>query len=233
MPSYLPVPVVFANDEDIAVRAEGDFAVLVPKAQKRAAGTDGVLTAGAWTLSSASVNFAAQGVTYGMVVQITTARAGSSAPNPTPEMFAVDGVVTNTLTLRRVGEAAGVGQPPAAVSAAGVSFKIPTFGPQIESVSYDLDRRYGISRSLPGRTTADFFDVREVNAACVLEVLRRQCVAQARQEKDDTLWAKAGDYKQEYDDTVGRGIVHWRDLGGFGQAITEPSTSVFGMRISR
>ena len=54
---------VYATDENIAIRAGGDFAPLCPDWQKLASGSDGVFTAGSpWVLNSPSVDFEAAGV---------------------------------------------------------------------------------------------------------------------------------------------------------------------------
>ena len=64
---------VYATDEDIAVRAGGDFVMLCPPWQQMASGVDGVFGADApWVLDSASVNFQSNGVTPNQVVQLTT-----------------------------------------------------------------------------------------------------------------------------------------------------------------
>ena len=66
----MPDP-IYATDEDIALRATADFAILCPRDQKLAAGSDGSFDpSDRWTLQSASVDFSAQGVLPGQVVQL-------------------------------------------------------------------------------------------------------------------------------------------------------------------
>ena len=54
---------LFACDENVAVRAGGDFLVLTPPWQVGSAGCDGIFAANVpWVLTSALVNFATNGV---------------------------------------------------------------------------------------------------------------------------------------------------------------------------
>ena len=63
--------IVYAVDEDLFVVGGADWATIVPRSNRMAAGVDGVFAANQpWTLSSASNNFASQGVTAGMVVEL-------------------------------------------------------------------------------------------------------------------------------------------------------------------
>ena len=101
---------VYATDENIAVRASGDFTMLCPDWQKLACGTDGTFAAGApWVLTSASVDFVGAGVTARHVVLLqkpNTVFKGSG------ELLAVDSASPAGLTLRRLGAGLGVGSPP-------------------------------------------------------------------------------------------------------------------------
>ena len=81
--------VVYATDENIAVRASGDFSMLCPDWQKLAWGNDGVLAASApWVLSSASVDFSGAGVG-----SLTSSSCASRArcSRGSGELLAVDG----------------------------------------------------------------------------------------------------------------------------------------------
>ena len=67
---------VYCSDEDILVHAGGDFATLCPPWQQMAQGTDGAFAPGSpWVLTSASVNFAANGVSPNQVVWLTAPRS--------------------------------------------------------------------------------------------------------------------------------------------------------------
>jgi len=104
-----PLSVVYATDENIALRDPDDFAALSPHHQCLARGTDGVIAAASpWTLTSATVNFATNGVASGNVVVLTLKNVFVASG----EAFAVDTVSGNSINLRRLGQATGVGQPP-------------------------------------------------------------------------------------------------------------------------
>src|SRR6185437_12116989 len=136
MPPPAQVNSIFATDEDALIRAGGDFGVLCPEWQKSAQGTDGVLDATTRTLTSATVNFEANGVTANQVIRFdkpaTVFRGGG-------EWFAVESVSTTlddaqqfvggVLTLRRQGQQFGVGQPPPSIP--NVQFTILTLKPQL------------------------------------------------------------------------------------------------------
>lgn len=157
-------------DEDIAILDQVGYPDLVPPSQQVAASDDGVFEAGSrWTLSSDSVDFDGQGVQPGHVVRLTRP----------PEVFgtgllcAVDAVASGSITLRRLGRAAGVGQPPApAAGVEEVSFEILTFGPQITLESAEVRRAYDLDR-LPDRELADLYEQgEELRRLTSLRVLR-------------------------------------------------------------
>src|SRR5277367_3555082 len=105
-----PQVVPYATDEDIALRASADFALLCPRDQKVAAASDGTFSpTNLWTLLSNSVNFTANGVVAGQVVQLL---GPSLAFRPPCEALVVASAFNGALTLRRKGLATGVGQPP-------------------------------------------------------------------------------------------------------------------------
>ena len=63
---------VYATDEDIAVRAGGDFITLCPNWQQMAYGTDGLFAPGSpWVLNSTATNFAANNVAPNQVVWLS------------------------------------------------------------------------------------------------------------------------------------------------------------------
>jgi hypothetical protein len=222
-------PNAYANDEDIALRASADFAILCPKDQCLAYGTDGAFS-DPWTLTSQSVDFRANGLAPGLIVRLTQP---VSLYKPPGEAFAVVSVAPNTVVLRRKGQAAGVGQPAGLAQSSGVEFTAATLGPQIVRASYDLNRRYGIDDLIAGRRPCDLFDPQEVREATVLTVLYRQYLEMSRgpQETADTFASKSQMYKQELDDLLARTVVHWaasRVVPSVSQ-----STSRFSTRISR
>ena len=91
----------YATDEDVAVRAPGDYSVLCPAWQTLSAGGDGVFAGGSpWVLSSASAGFSGQGAAAGHVVLL-------SGPKPqfkgTGLLFAVDSAAAGTLFALNLG----------------------------------------------------------------------------------------------------------------------------------
>src|SRR4051794_19838920 len=114
----------YATDEDVALRASADFAILCPKDQCLASGRDGGFTGDRWTLSSPTVDFLANGLTPGHVVRLTQP---VNLFKPPGEAFVVVSVAPNAVTLRRKGQPAGVGQPAAPVEgASNVEFAVTT-----------------------------------------------------------------------------------------------------------
>ena len=221
--SYPSLSTVYATDENILIRAAGDFAVLCPEWQKLACGADGVLGGESpWLLTSASTDFEANGARPGHVVILrkpTPPFRGSGEP------FAVDSVSGNTLTLRRPGRGSGAGQPPPAT--AGVEFSIESLDPQIEEASFDLNRRFSIDPAVPARAPEAVYDLRDLRSACVLSVLAQRYAAEARG-RDGDFPLKLATVKQELSDVLGRLQVRW----GQGGQLQPPSTH-FSTRIVR
>jgi hypothetical protein len=217
--------VLYADDEDVAVHAPGDFAVLAPAWQKVAQGVDGVFAAGpTWTLTSAASDFEAAGARPGHVVQL---RKPSSVFKGVGELFAVAGASGSALTIRRIGMAANVGAPPAPTSGlSAVEFLIATLDPQIEEASFELNRRFAIDPLVPGRTPSDLRDVRELRRACVLSVLIRRYAAESRG-ADGDFARKLRQAESELAETLARLEVRW------GSVADLPSSSFFSTRIVR
>lgn len=221
-----PLAIVYATDEDVCVRATGDFAVLCPDWQKQAYGTDGVFASGSpWALTSTAVDFEASGVAPGMIAVLTKPRPPFKGSG---DLLAVDSASGDTLTLRRVGQVAGIGSPPApAAGLTGVEFTVLTMAPQIEDASFSLNRDWNIDPNLPGRTPSELYDLRDLRQATVLTVLLRRYVAENRGDKGD-FNLKIGSTKQALDDVTSRLSIRW------GTAGTDPAPStIFSCRISR
>ncbi len=129
---------VYCTDEDIAVRASGDWFLLAPAWQQMAAGTDGYFNSGSpWVLNSTAVSFTSNGVNPNQVVQLSGPKA--NFPGSSGQLFAIDSVSGNSVTLRRLHKDLNVGQPPApAAGLTGVTFTINTLDPQIEEASFDI-----------------------------------------------------------------------------------------------
>lgn len=162
----------FATDEDIALFAPGDFALLCPRDQVIATGQDGVIFASdRWTLHSASVSFSEQGVNPGQVVQLSAPASVFRAPG---ELMIVESVAADRMIVRRRGLAAGVGQPPGPIGGATeIEFTIVTLRPQLERASEGLARRFGLltGDGGPVEPSAMYPELREVTVLMVLSDL--------------------------------------------------------------
>lgn len=217
--------VVYASDEDVAVRATGDFTILTPAWQKAAFGTDGVFAPGEpWTLTSASSDFEAAGIKSGHVVSL---RKPSSLFRGTGDLLAVASSVGNRLLLRRIGARVGEGAPPApAAGVLGVEFLITTLFPQIEEASFDLNRRFNIDPRIPGRSPDALRDRRDLRAACALAVLAQRYAAETRGDEGD-FPLKLRRVNSELSEVLARLEIRW-NASGAGR-----ETSMFSTRISR
>jgi hypothetical protein len=231
--------IVYATDEDIALRASTDFSALCPRDQVLAAGSDGVFsTTDPWTLTSISVDFAAFGLVPRQLARLTKPSASFGANG---EFFAIQAVATGAITLRRKGQPAGVGQPPAPQAGlSNVEFVVRTLGPQIQLASYDLDRRFGIDDAIAGRRSVDLHDHRQLREAVVLSVLYKQYIDQSRQytskiaehseKPGDVYAAKAQIAKAELDELLDRLALKWNEADVAARAI---ATTRFSTRMSR
>ena len=222
---------VYATDEAVSLRAPADFALLCPRDQVLAAGTDGVFDpSDRWTMFSPSVNFSLQGVAPGQVVQLL---GPITIFRPPGDVLIVDSVAQGSIVLRRKGQAAGVGQPPSPPSGGiGVEFLIATLGPQIENASYDLNRRFGIDDLIAGRRSSDLYDLREVREAAVLTVLQERYLDLSRDcdATNSPLASKAEAIQHELEALLARAVVHWTsslDRGGLA------NTNRFSTRLER
>ena len=217
---------VYATDENLAIRASGDFAVLCPDWQKLAYGTDGAFAAGSpWVLTSASVNFVSAGVTAQHVVLL---RKPATAFKGSGELLAVDSASPAGLTLRRLGSGLNLGQPPApAAGLTDVEFVIASLDPQIEEASFDLNRRFGIDPNVAGRSPGDVYDLRDLRQACVLTVLAQRYAAETRGDHGDFA-LKLTQVKQELSEVLARLTLRW---GGSGT--DRQSTNWFSTRLVR
>jgi len=205
------VSIVYASDEDVAVRAAGDFVVLAPAWQKLAHGADGAFAVGdPWTLASPSTDFESAGVGPGHVVQL---RKPSSTFKGSGELFAVASASGRSVTLRRIGMDAGRGAPASpAGGLTGVEFLVATLGPQVEEASFELNRRFGIDPGLPGRSPADLLDARDLRRACVLIVLALRYASEARSDEGDFA-LKLRQAEAELADALSRLELRWGPAG--------------------
>lgn len=217
---------VYATDEDIAVRAAGDFLTLCPSWQVMATGTDGVFANGVpWQLTSATVNFESNGVAANQVVWLSGPK--STFPGG-GQLLAIDTVVGNAINLRRLHKDLNVGQPPGpAAGLTGVTFTINTLDPQTEEASFDIKRRFGIDENITFRYSSWIYDLRDLRMATVLTVLKDRYRAETRTDRGDFA-IKANSISRALDEILDRVQVRW---GPYGNS-SEPS-SIFGCKVTR
>jgi hypothetical protein len=217
---------VYASDEDILVKASGDFVTLAPSWQCMAKGSDGVFANGVpWVLTSASVNFQTNGVQPNQVVALTAPKTQYPGGG---DLLAIDSVSGNSITLRRPHKDLNVGMPPApAAGLTNVAFTITTFDPQIEEASFDIKRRFGIDENITFRDSSWIYDLRDLRMLTVLTVLYDRYTAELRSDRGDWV-RKMGHIRNLRDEITDRVQVRW---GPFGNS-AEPST-VFSCKISR
>lgn len=152
----------FASDADLAAAvAPEDWSRLTPDNQVVARGTDGVIAAGGFTLTSATnPDFEARGVQPGMVLRV----AGANLQ--TTDLLTVAGVSGGTLTLRRAGLGTGEGAPPGgSAGVTGLTFEVVTFRRQLATASTWLAALTGIE---PGEASAPYTE--RLRAATVAKV---------------------------------------------------------------
>lgn len=193
---------LYATDEDVALRASADFALLCPRDQKIASGLDGSFAASdRWGLRAGSLDFGAAGVAPGQVVQLLGPSPQFRPPGEAMVAHAANG---SLVTLRRKGQAPGAGQPPGPVGGLlGVEFLIVTLAPQIARAGSEFDRRFGLSAG----GAAGLMDPRDVREAVVLSVLHGQYLAMSREAggaSQDPFATKALAFKAELDDLLAR-----------------------------
>lgn len=214
-----------------------DYDDLRPENQTLASGRDGGFTAlDRWTLTSAA-DFAAQGVAAGNVARVNLPGQGSVS---SVQFFAVAASAPGALTLRRVGDAAGAGQPPSPGGTVGpLVYVVNTLRPQALRATQDLEARYGIDDRVSGRRFADLYDPAALRDACVLTVLWKLCQAEATsgsptaKEGASAAWfAKAAGYRAELDDVLARLVVRFNDVNTLYGARAQSATR-FGTRITR
>lgn len=217
---------VYATDENIAVRAAGDFGVLCPAWQQLAFGTDGVFSSDdLFALTSASVDFVAAGVHPQHVMcleQPTTVYKGQAT------IAAVDTVDTNSVTLRRLGKGSAGGSPFSPTGGlTSVQFRIVTLDPQIEEETFILNRRFAIDPNTPGRQPSDMNDLRDLRYACVMGVLSKRYQAETREERGDFA-AKAKRCREELEEVYARLTITWSS-----STLGQNTTQWFSTRIVR
>jgi len=216
----------YCSDEDIAVRAGGDWFLLCPGWQQTAFGGDGYFASGVpWVLNSTATNFQGNNVQPNQVVQLSGPKANYPGGG---QLLAIDSVNGTAITLRRLHQDLNVGQPPGpAAGLRGVTFTINTLFPQIEEASFEIKRRFGIDENIGYRGSSWVYDLRDLRMATVLSVLLGRYTQEARSDKGDWV-RKIGLIGTELEIVMDRVQVRWGPMGNS----AEPS-SLFSCKLSR
>jgi hypothetical protein len=232
-PTYPRLRFDYITDEDVVIIAGADYEQLASRWSRFAAGTDGAFDpSDRWTLTSASCDFEAQGVGPGMacwLAQYTTTGAGG-APKSVRlgDLLFVESASGHSLLLRREGEEARVGQPPApGAGLANVEFLVTSLRNAIDEVAYELDQMFGVKEGWPNRDPSDEEDQRIFRRMAVYDLLAQRYENATRDDKGDFA-QKAKAYRDRFDRARDMATVRWGPTGR-----SQPGTTVFGTRLAR
>lgn len=180
-----------ATDEDLALKASGDWPLIAPPYQRMAEGGDGVFGVDRWTLSSATNDFEAQGLTTGYLLILPKE---IDEVDRTSDILGIVSATGQDLVLRRIGMAAGLGRPAGPVGGGdNVPFVCLTAAPQIARKTYEIQRQFNI------QTSEDLSDSEDIRRAVVLMVLIElyESAAISMIPEKDALASKAKQLKDE------------------------------------
>lgn len=222
---------LYATDEDIAIRASADYPLLCPRDQVIALGGDALFSStDPWLLTSPTISFEEAGAVSGNLLQLTS----DIDSNSLSLMYAIGSVAGNSLRLRQKGQPTDIGQPPQnPTDGSTFAFQIATLTPQICQASSDLNQRLGlIDNALTGLTPLAV-NSRQLKDAAVLLVLQRQylqlCNCSAK--FPDAFLAKAEFYKREFEDLLSRIVIYDNRVPG--NLLGIPGSSRLTVRLSR
>jgi hypothetical protein len=224
--------IVFCCDEDIAGQCPGDFMTLCPSWQQIASGSDGAfLSTDLWTLTT-SVGLAAQGLAVGHVVNLSKGIiTGSTRPYFSGQgpLYGVAAVTSAGVTLRQIGQPAGVGAPPSpAGGMTGVAFTVNHFAPQIINATLDAKNEFGIDDNIFMQSTPHLYDPNgELLRYCVLKVLLDQYTNETRGDRGDFA-LKVKMYDANLKNVHRRLTARWIPLG-----VGDVPQSIFATQIRR
>lgn len=226
MPPPDRLATVYATDEEFLMIAGADFVTVCPRAFLFALGVDGAFSpSDRWTLTSASVDFEAQGVAPNMVMQLSGNRPEWKGLGG---LLAVESVAGGSCLLRRAGRSIGEGQPPGPEGGAiGVSFLVTSLAPAIEDVAFELNEMFSIDPALVNRRPEDLYDRRIFRRLTVFRVLENQ-YANSNRSNDGDFVMKAEYYARRYREALSSATLRWGPIG-----TSQPATRLGSMRLTR
>ena len=191
----------FCNDVDLLKWEPVLFRDLAMVSQTLCQGTDGV-TSGT-TFTSAGASFINSGVAAGHVIYL---RDSSNTIGGCYEIVSVDSATQLTISLVRQ----GTDDTALAVPDGGsLSYRISTFDPQAEEVSYSLLQYFGIGESgAEGITVDDILNSRSLRQSCVFAVLSAVFAGSAcGDESERGFWQKSLRYQKMFQSARARARV--------------------------
>lgn len=183
-----------ATDVDLAEVDMGDIAILAPRAQRLASGSDGAIAAAANVLTSA-FPFQDRGIQVGHVLVIRSYQKASGSRSERPdEVLAIKAVSGASVTIGPIGYDAGQGDYPIGVGTTGIAFEVRSVRAQIVTAYQDVLRRLGLTTASPLVNPTD------LRLITVKVALRGLLWSQYRQSTDDTFKSKMADLAAEITD---------------------------------
>lgn len=180
----------FSNDVDILKYEPILFGELHLPWQVLAAGTGGVLSGTTFTASG--IDFIAAQVSASGVAYLQSADCSLDG---TYEIVSVDSATQLSISVIRSNSTDPAVAPP---SATDISYRISTFGPQINEVGFQLTEYFGIR---PGNPTSnidveDVLDASVLRQASVFAVISGAYAMLAGKAKDENFWKKSLYYQK-------------------------------------
>jgi len=212
--------VEFSSDADILKYEPALFGELHPAGQVLAAGTGGTLSGTAFAVSGA--DFVAAQVSTGGVVYLHSA---DGALDGSYEIVSVDSATELTVSVIRSASSDDAVAPP---TAADVSYRISTFGPQVAEVGFQLTEYFGIQ---PGDAASDLgvediLDANVLRRTSVFAVISAVYATLASKAQDENFWKKSLHYQRLFEKARERCRLSI-DVGSDGVAdVTELGASV-------
>ncbi len=217
--------VSFMNDVDILRYEPVLFGELYLPGQVLAEGTGGALSG--TTFTAADADFTGLQVAAGGAIYL---RSADGSVDGAFEIVSVDSATQLTVSVLR---SESSDEPIAPASGEDVSYRVSTYRPQAEEVSFNLAERLGIR---PGRADSeigadDVLDDSVLKQVCVFGVLSQAYATLASKREDEGLWSKSLHYKRLFEqarercqvcfDVDGDGVGDSTRFGGCGKLVRD------------
>lgn len=180
----------FSNDADILKYEPILFGELHLPWQVLAAGTGGTLSGTTFTASVA--DFMAAQISAGSVAYL---RSADGSLDGAYEIISADSATQLSISVIRSNSTDPAVAPS---SAADISYRISTFGPQTDEVAFQLTEYFGISPGNPASDldVEDVLDTSVLRQASVFAVISSVYAMLAGKVKDENFWKKSVYYQK-------------------------------------